>query len=313
MAQMVDIDLMREALSSSTLSHGLKLMGDRWTLQVLLGAFLGLRKFDEWHTHLGIPRHTLADRIKTLVQVDVFRPRLYQERPERYGYHFTPKGLALYDTALMTWLWEVQYGEPNQSLPRRLVHQTCGHSLIPEMACSACGDTVLISDLSFRLKPNPRLPHDTSSLFRSVRMSASSPLGLNVGLWSERWCLMIVAAVLLGCHYFDQISAVLRISPNVLTQRLKHMVNSGWLQCEQDRGDARRRIYRLTPSSRALFGYIACLTHWAGSQHFHEHSSILPIHGSCGQPFVARVQCSHCHQPPQPWDVVVEFSKEKSA
>ncbi|MEY3521419.1 MAG: hypothetical protein RLZZ177_2134, partial [Pseudomonadota bacterium] len=42
-----DLKLTQAALASSTLSHGLKVFGDRWTVQVMLSAFLGIRRFDE--------------------------------------------------------------------------------------------------------------------------------------------------------------------------------------------------------------------------------------------------------------------------
>mgnify|MGYP006149021849 CR=1 FL=1 len=38
----LDRDLTRDALSTSTLSHGLKVFGDRWTAQIVLGGGIGL-------------------------------------------------------------------------------------------------------------------------------------------------------------------------------------------------------------------------------------------------------------------------------
>jgi DNA-binding HxlR family transcriptional regulator len=309
MPHSLDIERTREALSSSTLSHGLKLLGDRWTMQVLLGAFMGVRRFDDWQVALRIPRHTLADRIRALVQMDLLRPRLYQERPERYAYHLTQKGLALYDTVLMTWEWEQRYGDRNIQLPTRLVHQSCGHAFHPELTCSACGEAVQMTDLSFFLKPNARLPHDTASPLRTPRMSSSTNPGMGLGLRVDRWSLLIVSALVLGCHYFDQISAVLRIGPSVLTRRLGNMIESGLLQCQVDRRDARRRVYRLTAASRGLFGYIVSMSTWASVHHFHEPSSIRPRHDRCGHAFVPRVACGHCHQPLQPWEVTFDMHK----
>ena len=37
-----DLALTQAALASSTLSHGLRVFGDRWTVQVMLSAFLGI-------------------------------------------------------------------------------------------------------------------------------------------------------------------------------------------------------------------------------------------------------------------------------
>ena len=107
---------------------------------------------------------------------------------------------------------------------------------------------------------------------------------------------LIITAVVLGCHHFDQLSQVLGIGPSVLARRLEGMVESGLLRCDADRHDGRRRLYRLTPASRDLLGYIVCLSHWAGKHHLQQPSSILPIH-ACGHEFKPLVICSHCREP----------------
>ena len=89
----------------------------------------------------------------------------------------------------------------------------------------------------------------------------------------------------------------------MLTRRLTRMVDAGLLICQADVGDARRKIYRLTPASRDLFGYIMCFSNWASSHHFHQPSSISPTHKACGKPFVPCVVCSHCQVPLDPQKV----------
>ena len=45
-----------------------------------MGAFIGVQRFDDWQTRLGIPRHTLAERLKALMALGLFEQRAYQER-----------------------------------------------------------------------------------------------------------------------------------------------------------------------------------------------------------------------------------------
>lgn len=297
-----DLDQMRDALATSTLSHGLKLFGDRCTALVVLGSFLGVRRFDDWRTRLGLPRATLSDRLKTLQQLGVLQSRRYQARPERHAYHLTRKGIAMYDAVLMIWDWEHRWGDRKHELPGQLAHRACGQVFRPVLACQACEGKVTMTDLAFTLAPNPRLPAETASGVRTPRVPATAG-GLALGLRVDRWSLLIVTAVILGCHYFDQISRVLGIVPSVLTRRLAGMIDCGLLQAQTDRNDARRRIYRLTPRSRDLLGYIVCLTRWASFDHFQEASAIQVRHTACGHPFLPRVVCSHCHQVLLPWDV----------
>lgn len=298
-----DLDLTRDALATSTLSHGLHLLGDRWTVALILGAFLGVRRFDDWQTSLNIPRHTLTERLKALTELGLLRQRPYQERPLRQAYHLTDKGLQLYNHVLMMWVWERRWGSRQLALPQRLTHQNCGHAFVPELSCAACGDKVGVNDLTFSLQVVQALQALPPSRQRAVRLSPQESTQMGLGLRVDRWALLIVSAVLLGCHYFDQLSHVLGIGSSVLTRRLSSMVDSGLLLCQADLNDTRRKIYRLTPASRDLFGYIICFSSWASRHHFHQPSSIVPTHKACGQPFVPQVVCSHCHEPLKPRDV----------
>ena len=329
-----DLDLTRDALASSTLSQGLHLLGDRWTVAVILGAFLGVRRFDEWQTRLNIPRHTLNLRLKSLTELGLLQQRPYQQRPLRHAYHLTDKGLALYSHVLMMWVWERRWGARALALPQRLMHQTCGHAFVPELACTACGDKVGVGDLTFSLRVNvellaamqsalqtstqgaahamPALRQRGSRLAKQVSENGDKqgqPGQVGLDLRADRWVLLIVSAVLLGCHHFDQLSHVLGIGSSVLARRLSSMVDSGLLLCQADVSDARRKVYRLTPASRDLFGYIMCFSSWASRHHFKQPSSIMPTHKACGKPFLPQVVCSHCRLPIQAREVAFTQGK----
>jgi hypothetical protein len=81
------------------------------------------------------------------------------------------------------------------------------------------------------------------------------------------------------------------------------MVDEGLLLAQPDLTDARRFIYRLTPASRDLFGYLVCFSTWASRDFLHQPSSIRPVHKDCGKAFVPHVICSVCHEPLLPWQV----------
>jgi len=298
-----DLDRTRDAIASSTLSHGLMVLGDRWTTAVLMGAFTGVQKFEDWQSRLGIPRSTLTDRLKKLVALDLLRQRAYQQRPQRFAYHLTQAGLKLYDHVLMIWMWEKRWGSRKGMLPARLTHRPCGHHFVPVLACSACKQKTAMNDLQLNLKVNRQLLGAAAHAVRSSRVSGSDAAGLGLGLRVDRWSLLIINAVILGCHYFDQLAYVLGIASSVLSRRLSGMVDAGLLLCQPDLNDARRNIYRLTPASRDLFAYLVCFSTWAGRDHLRQPSSIRPIHKGCGKPFVPQVLCSACADPVKPWDV----------
>jgi len=298
-----DLDLTRDALASSTLNHGLMVLGDRWTVAVLMGAFMGVNRFDDWQTRLGIPRPTLASRLRSLVALGLMRQRQYQQRPARLAYHLTRAGLKLYDHVLMIWVWERRWGTRRASLPEKLLHRGCGAHFVPTLACTACDGKTGMNDLQLTLKVNPALLALSAQAGRTARLASTDATGLGLGLRVDRWSLLIVTAVILGCHYFDQLCHVLGIATSVLSRRLTGMVESGLLLSQPDLNDARRHIYRLTPASRDLFPYLVCFSTWAAREHLHQPSSIRPVHKACGQPFNPQVVCSACAGPLAPWDV----------
>lgn len=298
-----DLDLTRDALASSPLNHGLLVQGDRWTVAVLLGAFTGITRFDNWQARLGIPRPTLANRLRALVNQGLMRQRAYQERPRRLAYHLTRSGLKLYSHVLMIWVWEKRWGTRHTPLPNLLRHALCGHAFVPTLTCSACGEQVVMNDLQLTLAINPALLAQPPNAGRTARLAATDTSHMALGLRVDRWSLLILTAVMLGCHHFDQLRHVLGISDSVLSRRLAGMVESNLLSNQPDRGDARRRFYRLTPASRDLLPYLVCFSAWAAREYLGQPSSIQPIHKTCGQPLQPQVVCSACADPVNPWDV----------
>jgi DNA-binding HxlR family transcriptional regulator len=305
-----NLDLTRDAIASSTLNHGLIALGDPWISAVLLGAFTGIHQFDVWHQQLGIPRATLTDRLGKLIAMGLMRRRAYSQRPQRMGYRLTQAGLKLYNHVLMFWVWERRWGARRGKLPARLVHRPCGHVFMPVLACSACHQKAGLGDLTLTLEVNPTLLAAATQTGRGARVARLDATGM--GLRVDRWSLLIVNAVILGCHHFDQLVHVLGISSSVLARRLAAMEDSGLLLCQQDTHDSRRTVYRLTPASRDLFAYLVCFSSWAAQHLLHQPSSVRPLHKACGHVFVPEVLCSECTAPVHPWDVefppVPEFS-----
>ena len=160
-----------------------------------------------------------------------------------------------------------------------------------------------MNDLTFSLQPVPALLLPTEDTGRNARVAASGSDGMGLGLRVDRWALMIVAAVVLGCHYFDELGRVLGIASSVLARRRSGMVETGLLLAQPDVADARRMRYRLTPASRDLFGYLVCFSTWASPDHLHQPSSIRPVHKSRGQRFWPPGLFGPRRKPCPPWGV----------
>jgi len=68
----------------------------------------------------GITTNILADRLKRLEAAGIVRKRAYQDRPQRYEYSLTAKGIDLFDvlSALIRWGGKHTHGSVNISNER---------------------------------------------------------------------------------------------------------------------------------------------------------------------------------------------------
>lgn len=78
----------------------------------------------------------------------------------------------------------------------------------------------------------------------------------------ERWSLLIVRDAFLGCRRFDEFQESLRISRNVLTERLNRLVDEGVLQRVRYQERPERYEYRLTRKGRDLHLALSGLRQW---------------------------------------------------
>lgn len=308
-----ELERLREAIHGSSLNQGLLLLGDRWTLSILRAAFLGTRQFEQFRAQLDIPRQTLSQRLKQLVQAGILSGQPYQLKPLRHAYRLTPKGLALYPNVLMSWAWERKWRLGNEQLPRKLLHLACGQRFLPRCVCAQCRETVGSRDVLFRLgRAGPQDQAQGRSRRWSGRLPVPGPAAaggeLALGLSVDRWALMIVASVLLGCRQFDALQQVLSVGSSVLARRLAMLCDSGLLVKQDDLQDARRFIYRLGPASHDLFHYIVTLAHWVQEHHLKGAHSVRLTHRERGHAYRPLVVCDHCLQPLLAREVRFEFA-----
>ncbi len=121
-----------------SIASALETIGERWTLLILRDAFLGTRRFDDFQRSLGVARNVLTSRLNRLVDEGVLERRRYQERPDRYEYRLTEKGIDL---------WPVLYtlkrfGDKHffdGPAPVRVEHRDCGTEIDDHMCCPKCG------------------------------------------------------------------------------------------------------------------------------------------------------------------------------
>lgn len=128
-------------------------IGDRWTLMVLRDCFLGVRRFEDFQARLGISRTITAERLKTLVDEGVLRKTAYQDRPPRFEYRLTEKGLDLYPVIMAVVNFGDRHYAGEAGAPLLHQHRACGCDFHPVMTCSECHAPVAARDVQTRAGP----------------------------------------------------------------------------------------------------------------------------------------------------------------
>ena len=136
-----------------SMARTLAVLGDRWTLMILRDCFLRVRRFEDFQARLGITRPLLARRLNKLVEAFVLAKVPYQQRPLRYEYRLTPKGLDLYPVILSMVHWGDIHYASKRGRPALHRHVSCGHDFDPVLTCSHCREALSARDV--RVRPGP--------------------------------------------------------------------------------------------------------------------------------------------------------------
>ncbi|SUA80972.1 Uncharacterized HTH-type transcriptional regulator yybR [Nocardia otitidiscaviarum] len=91
------------------------------------------------------------------------------------------------------------------------------------------------------------------------------PVARTVDLVGDRWSLLIVRDAMDGAATFTEFQRRLGIARNILTDRLRRLVDHGVLTTSTAPG-GKRHSYALTPAGQDLFTLVVALRQW-GERH----------------------------------------------
>jgi DNA-binding HxlR family transcriptional regulator len=119
-----------------SIARSLELVGERWTLLVVREIF-----------HGRVARNVLADRLQGMVDEGILERRPYSERPERYEYFLTEKGLDLWPVMIALMQWGDRYEQQPEGRPSIVVHKgECGGEIDDRRICKKCGKPLTVRE-----------------------------------------------------------------------------------------------------------------------------------------------------------------------
>lgn len=149
-----------------SLARALELLGERWTMLIVRDAFYGVRRFTDFHSHVGAPRAVLTERLQTLTEAGVLAKRQYQEGPPRYEYVLTEAGEQLWPALHTLARWGDEFFPAEAGAHRLFLHVECGERLDPVGNCPTCERSVPPREVEMR--PGPAAKRATGGVARAL-------------------------------------------------------------------------------------------------------------------------------------------------
>ena len=291
-----------DRILKGSVRRALDLIGDRWTLLILLSAFCGVQRFDEWKSLHGISPSILSSRLKRLIERGILEQQPIEPGSRRQGYTLTEMGADLFNWALAVWSWERSWVYRDSDHPVRLVHKTCGHSTSANFVCGHCAGRV--GFYSIRIERGPgydAIPVVVSAGSRRTKSPAGPPVGDThhigrfVDIIGDRWSFLIIAAAYFGVTRFDDFQAQLHIATNILSDRLRSLADDGMLARNRYREKPARYEYILTEKNIAFYQVPLMLALWGDKWIPNDAgAAFLRYHDHCDQPLTVKPVCNHC-------------------
>lgn len=129
-----------------------------------------------------------------------------------------------------------------------------------------------------------------------------------VDLLGDWWTPLVLREAFYGVRRFDDLQASLGIGRNILTERLRRLVDQDLLERRKYQDRPERFEYVLTPKGHDFYPVLAAMVAW-GDRWLDggKGAPVLLRHKGCGKVTHAEVVCSECGEPLVARDVRTEI------
>lgn len=290
----------RGTIRNCSVERTLAILDDVWAFLVLREFYMGARRFEQIRSVLQAPRSTISNRLSRLCEAGVISRNTTGQDGRLGEYRLTDSGADLYLVMLALLRFGDRHLAGCDGPPVQLFHAACQSAFEPVTICSACGGAIKASQVSYRDGPGAgqSMPVERQQRRRrkdgpTFEGNRPSSVSRTVAIMADRWTFLVLRELFFGVRRFEQMRENLGIAPNVLSDRLNHLVEQNILRKEPYSQNPLRHEYRLTKQGLDLFLPLIQMLRWGDKWHGHEPPLIL-THKQCGQDFHPVVACSHC-------------------
>jgi DNA-binding HxlR family transcriptional regulator len=271
-------------------------VGDAWAWLTMRETVLhGVRRFSDIQARLGVPRSTLSARLSQLVSGGLLERA--SSGPE---YLVTDAGNDFFGCLMVAMRWGDQWFFTPDTRPQPVTHLACARPFDAVLKCAACDQVLVPGEVTASRGGPPNGSggaatgrHRTAArelLEREQVCSIARTLTM-IGDW---WSGLIIRECFFGTRRFDDFQRSLGIAPNILSGRLRQLVEVGILTKVEYQTWPLRSEYRLTDMGLDLYHVPLAMLTWGHRWLGHSNAEPQLTHSTCGNAVRAVLSCNHC-------------------
>lgn len=135
-----------------SIARTLDVVGESWSPLIVRDVWVGLSRFEQIQSDLGVSRKVLTERLNHLVDHGVLERRPYDRRP-RFEYVLTDKGTELIDVLMVMVAWGDRWLAGEDGPPVLYRHHACGEISSVDLRCTHCGRPMHAGDVDLLAGP----------------------------------------------------------------------------------------------------------------------------------------------------------------
>ncbi len=125
-----------------------------------------------------------------------------------------------------------------------------------------------------------------------------------IDILGDRWCFLILREAFFGIRSYDVFLKNLGIATNILSNRLKILVENKIMDRDRDLKDARRFLYRLTEKGLDIYPIVLAFMNWGDKWLADETGPpLVLLHKKCDHRLEPVMSCSYCGEKINPKEV----------
>jgi DNA-binding HxlR family transcriptional regulator len=138
---------------SCPIARSLEAIGDWWSLLIIREAMLGLRRFGEFQSKLGMAKNILSARLRSMVDHGILTTAPASDGSAYQEYVLTPKGRGTFPILVALRQWSEEFDDHPEEIATILVDSDKGRP-VRKLELRA-QDGRLLSPADTMLKPRP--------------------------------------------------------------------------------------------------------------------------------------------------------------